>query len=161
MANECINTLKFIAKQKDIDKLFLYIDSIHNKDVEQMFELVEGCGEYVLYFHVEDTGEVNFYSKWTPPISSITKLSNMFPNIEIELLYEELGDGLYGYSLFKNGEHIIDADIRDEIKLISYNEDTDQHTYKGKVIESKNYYDLLDELLEREIQKKRKLINNN
>jgi hypothetical protein len=65
------------------------------------------------YFHVW------FDTAWSPPLSFISKLSKMFPNLSFELKYEEEGMGFCGGVFAKSIDEIWDEYLDD----IEYNDD--------------------------------------
>lgn len=52
-------------------------------------------------------------SKWAPPTDEFLSLSKAFPQLTIEVMYEEPGMSLYGKIVYHNGEKIVDQAIEE------------------------------------------------
>jgi hypothetical protein len=56
-------------------------------------------------------GVIEFQTAWSPPEPIIVKLSEMFPEVEIKLVYEEPGVGFIGKLVCKNGKRLKDTTV--------------------------------------------------
>ena len=128
----------------------------------QILENEENCGqlpEFILdkkrgYFFdilLEDGGCIfNYQTRWSPNTEVLTQIAERF-NVDFILDYEEIGNQIYGVSVYSNNELTEICLEEEDFEQYDYNEETDTYFFEEKNYESD--FEILEILLKRKIQK--------
>ena len=156
MANWCSNSVAFEGNETALEQVKLEFIKM------QIRENKENCGqlpEFILdkkrgYFFdilLEDGGCIfNYQTRWSPNTEVLTQIAERF-NVDFILDYEEIGNQIYGVSVYSNNELTEICLEEEDFEQYDYNEETDTYFFEEKNYESD--YEILEILLKRKIQK--------
>ena len=156
MANWCSNSVAFEGNETALEQVRLEFIKM------QILENEENCGqlpEFILdkkrgYFFdilLEDGGCIfNYQTRWSPNTEVLTQIAERF-NVDFILDYEEIGNQIYGVSVYSNNELTEICLEEEDFEQYDYNEETDTYFFEEKNYESD--YEILEILLKRKIQK--------
>ena len=156
MANWCSNSVAFEGNEIALEQVKLEFVKM------QIRENQENCGQlpefisdknrgYFFDILLEDGGCIfNYQTRWSPNTEVLTQIAERF-NVDFILDYEEIGNQIYGVSVYSNNELTEICLEEEDFEQYSYNEETDTYT-----VEEENYesdYEILEILLKRKILK--------
>ena len=156
MANWCSNSVAFEGNETALEQVRLEFIKM------QILENEENCGqlpEFILdkkrgYFFdilLEDGGCIfNYQTRWSPNTEVLTQIAERF-NVDFILDYEEIGNQIYGVSVYSNNELTEICLEEEDFEQYDYNEETDTYFFKKKNYESD--FEILEILLKRKILK--------
>ena len=156
MANWCSNSVAFEGNETALEQVKLEFIKM------QIRENKENCGqlpEFILdkkrgYFFdilLEDGGCIfNYQTRWSPNTEVLTQIAERF-NVDFILYYEEIGNQIYGVSVYSNNELTEICLEEEDFEQYDYNEETDTYFFEEKNYESD--FEILEILLKRKIQK--------
>ena len=156
MANWCSNSVAFEGNEIALEQVKLEFKKM------QILENEENCGqlpEFILdkkrgYFFdilLEDGGCIfNYQTRWSPNTEVLTQIAERF-NVDFILDYEEIGNQIYGVSVYSNNELTEICLEEEDFEQYDYNEETDTYFFEEKNYESD--FEILEILLKRKIQK--------
>ena len=156
MANWCSNSVAFEGNETALEQVRLEFIKM------QILENEENCGqlpEFILdkkrgYFFdilLEDGGCIfNYQTRWSPNTEVLTQIAERF-NVDFILDYEEIGNQIYGVSVYSNNELTEICLEEEDFEQYDYNEETDTYFFEEKNYESD--FEILEILLKRKIQK--------
>lgn len=92
------------------------------------------------------------WTKWSPPLEELCRLSSRLMGLEFRLEWEECGIGLYGRCVIKDGEvqHLIELDDKD-LAQVTYDEDRDIYLWRkedGSVEECESDNEIYSQMLD-------------
>ena len=155
MANWCSNSVAFEGNETALEQVRLEFIKM------QILENEENCGqlpEFILdkkrgYFFdilLEDGGCIfNYQTRWSPNTEVLTQIAERF-NVDFILDYEEIGNQIYGVSVYSNNELTEICLEEEDFEQYDYNEETDTYFFEEKNYESD--YEILEILLKRKIK---------
>lgn len=156
MANWCSNSVAFEGTPEAIEQ----VQELFNIMAEQ--EKQDGKGQlpdfipldngyfFDIYQNDGDTGIFNFQTKWSPNIEIVEKIANHY-KLDFVQDYEEMGNGIYGKAILKNGT-LEDIFLEDEdFEQYEYDEESECYHFESKVYDSDS--EILETLLERKVTK--------
>lgn len=156
MANLCSNTVTFNGNKRAIGKIQkLFTEMAEREKKEEKGQLPDFIPLYSGYFfdlyqNEGDAGIFQYQTKWSPNIEIVQKIAEHY-KVDFVQDYEEMGNGIYGQAIFKNGI-LEDIFLEDEdFEQYKYDEETDCYYFEGDTYESD--YKILETLLERKITK--------
>ena len=156
MANWCSNSVAFEGNETALEQVKLEFIKM------QILENEENCGqlpEFILdkkrgYFFdilLEDGGCIfNYQTRWSPNTEVLTQIAERF-NVDFILDYEEIGNQIYGVSVYSNNELTEICLEEEDFEQYDYNEETDTYFFEAENYESD--YEILEILLKRKILK--------
>ena len=156
MANWCSNSVAFEGNETALEQVRLEFIKM------QILENEENCGqlpEFILdkkrgYFFdilLEDGGCIfNYQTRWSPNTEVLTQIAERF-NVDFVYHYEEIGNQIYGVSVYSNNELTEICLEEEDFEQYDYNEETDTYFFEEKNYESD--FEILEILLKRKIQK--------
>ena len=156
MANWCSNSVAFEGNETALEQVKLEFIKM------QILENEENCGqlpEFILdkkrgYFFdilLEDGGCIfNYQTRWSPNTEVLTQIAERF-NVDFILDYEEIGNQIYGVSVYSNNELTEICLEEEDFEQYDYNEETDTYSFEEENYESD--YEILEILLKRKILK--------
>ena len=156
MANWCSNSVAFEGNETALEQVRLEFIKM------QILENEENCGqlpEFILdkkrgYFFdilLEDGDCIfNYQTRWSPNTEVLTQIAERF-NVDFILDYEEIGNQIYGVSVYSNNELTEICLEEEDFEQYDYNEETDTYFFEEKNYESD--FEILEILLKRKIQK--------
>ena len=156
MANWCSNSVAFEGNETALEQVRLEFIKM------QILENEENCGqlpEFILdkkrgfFFDIllEDGGCIfNYQTRWSPNTEVLTQIAERF-NVDFILDYEEIGNQIYGVSVYSNNELTEICLEEEDFEQYDYNEETDTYFFEEKNYESD--FEILEILLKRKIQK--------
>ena len=155
MANWCSNSVAFEGNETALEQVRLEFIKM------QILENEENCGqlpEFILdkkrgYFFdilLEDGGCIfNYQTRWSPNTEVLTQIAERF-NVDFILDYEEIGNQIYGVSVYSNNELTEIYLEEEDFEQYKYNEETDTYFFEEESYESD--YEILEILLKRKIK---------
>ena len=155
MANWCSNSVAFEGNETALEQVRLEFIKM------QILENEENCGqlpEFILdkkrgYFFdilLEDGGCIfNYQTRWSPNTEVLTQIAERF-NVDFILDYEEIGNQIYGVSVYSNNELTEICLEEEDFEQYDYNEETDTYFFEEKNYESD--FEILEILLKRKIK---------
>ena len=155
MANWCSNSVAFEGNETALEQVKLEFIKM------QILENEENCGqlpEFILdkkrgYFFdilLEDGGCIfNYQTRWSPNTEVLTQIAERF-NVDFILDYEEIGNQIYGVSVYSNNELTEICLEEEDFEQYDYNEETDTYFFEAENYESD--YEILEILLKRKIK---------
>lgn len=156
MANMCNNDVTITGKEENVKAFFaelLQLEEI-NKTGGALPKYAEekGLTRYLFDIYIDQKdnwdGRFSTQTKWSPPIDEIREMAECH-NVDAEMDYEELGNGIYGKWTYAEGnENDIYLDDVDFAKVF-WREEEEDCIFEGKEYESE--YEPLQVLLERKI----------
>ena len=156
MANWCSNSVAFEGNETALEQVRLEFIKM------QILENEENCGqlpEFILdkkrgYFFdilLEDGGCIfNYQTRWSPNTEVLTQIAERF-NVDFILDYEEIGNQIYGVSVYSNNELTEICLEEEDFEQYDYDEETDTYFFEEENHESD--CEILEILLKRKIQK--------
>ena len=156
MANWCSNSVAFEGNETALEQVKLEFIKM------QLCENKENCGQlpefisdknrgYFFDILLEDGGCIfNYQTKWSPNTEVLTQIAERF-NVDFILDYEEIGNQIYGVSVYSNNELTEICLEEEDFEQYKYNEETDTYSFEEENYESD--YGILEILLKRKIQK--------
>ena len=156
MANWCSNSVAFEGNETALEQVRLEFIKM------QILENEENCGqlpEFILdkkrgYFFdilLEDGGCIfNYQTRWSPNTEVLTQIAERF-NVDFILDYEEIGNQIYGVSVYSNNELTEICLEEEDFEQYDYQEETDTYSFEEENYESD--YEILEILLKRKILK--------
>lgn len=89
-------------------------------------------------------------SKWCPPTNELHEIAKQY-GCTMEVYYEELGMMIFGRATGGHNAPISDIWLTDEeMEAVTYDDDTGNYLYKGKLVESDT--EIYEELLQSKIE---------
>ena len=155
MANWCSNSVAFEGNEIALEQVKLEFKKM------QILENEENCGqlpEFILdkkrgYFFdilLEDGGCIfNYQTRWSPNTEVLTQIAERF-NVDFILDYEEIGNQIYGVSVYSNNELTEICLEEEDFEQYDYHEETDTYFFEAENYESD--YEILEILLKRKIK---------
>ena len=156
MANWCSNSVAFEGNETALEQVKLEFIKM------QIRENKENCGQlpefisdkkrgYFFDILLEDGGCIfNYQTRWSPNTEVLTQIAERF-NVDFILDYEEIGNQIYGVSVYSNNELTEICLEEEDFEQYDYNEETDTYFFEEKNYESD--FEILEILLKRKIQK--------
>jgi hypothetical protein len=149
MANMCSNQLFFSGNEDALIEVKGLFMEMMNKEIEtnegQKPIFLDKDSRY--FFDIvaeEDNEQISFESRWSPNVDEVLQIAKKH-NIDFELSYQEISNGVYGKAIFQKGE-LTTYDLEDTSE-VDYNEDSDTYTFREMVSDSQD--ELLEILFER------------
>lgn len=109
--------------------------------------------------YTQEKGHIswNCWTKWSPPIQEMCKISARFEGLEFHMEWDESGMGLYGRCVIKDGavQHLIELDD-DDLAKVSYDDERDVYRWTkedGEVEEWDSCLAIFEEMLDKKEQK--------
>jgi hypothetical protein len=146
MANWCNNYLWFDGKkEEEVIALFKEMEVKSEDGTKGVLpEFIED-GDYFFDISV-DGHNIRFETRWSPNIPEVVKIADKF-GLNFELHYEELGNGIFGKTIYTDGvltKYDLDSE---DIMGIEFDDEKDCLVYDGKEYESDS--DIYEELFEK------------
>jgi len=162
MANWCSNAVVFEGKPEAIEQIQQLFKAMAEKQEKeecgQLPDFVEDSnGGYFfdIYWNEGDTGIFQYETKWSPNTEVLKKIAEQY-NVSFSQDYEELGNGVYGRTIFSD-KLLTDIYLEDEdFEAYQFDEDTDIYHFEGEEYDSD--CEILETLLERKT-KNHQLLN--
>ena len=155
MANWCSNSVAFEGNETALEQVKLEFKKM------QICENKENCGqlpEFILdknrgYFFdilLEDGDCIfNYQTKWSPNTEVLTQIAERF-NVDFILDYEEIGNQIYGVSVYSNNELTEICLEEEDFEQYNYHKETDTYFFEEENYESD--CEILEILLKRKIK---------
>ena len=156
MANRCSNSVAFEGNETSLEQVKLEFRKMQIRENE------ENCGQlpefisdknrgYFFDILLEDGGCIfNYQTRWSPNTEVLTQIAERF-NVDFILDYEEIGNQIYGVSVYSNNELTEICLEEEDFEQYDYQEETDTYSFEEENYESD--FEILEILLKRKIQK--------
>ena len=161
MANWCSNSVAFEGNEIALEHVKLEFIKM------QLRENEENCGQlpefisdkkrgYFFDILLEDGDCIfNYQTRWSPNTEILLQIAEHYI-VDFIYNYEEIGNQIYGVSVYSNNELTEICLEEEDFEQYSYNEETDTYFFEDENYESD--YEILEILLKRKIQKIRNQI---
>ena len=156
MANWCSNSVAFEGNEIALEQVRLEFRKMqireNEKNCGQLPEFISDKNRgYFFDILLEEGGCIfNYQTKWSPNTEVLTQIAERF-NVDFILDYEEIGNQIYGVSVYSNNELTEICLEEEDFEQYSYNEETDTYSFEEENYESD--YEILEILLKRKIRK--------
>lgn len=154
MANWCSNSVAFEGNETALEQIKSEFRKMINRENE------EHCGQLPDFISDKERGYFfnivwedgdcifSYDTKWSPNKDILIKIAERY-NVDFIHDYEEMGNLIYGRSIYENGT-VIEIDLEDEdFEKYHYDEEADTYHFEGENYDSD--YEILEILLERKI----------
>ena len=155
MANWCSNSVAFEGNEIALEQVRLEFRKMqireNEKNCGQLPEFISDKNRgYFFDILLEEGGCIfNYQTKWSPNTEVLTQIAERF-NVDFILDYEEIGNQIYGVSVYSNNELTEICLEEEDFEQYSYNEETDTYSFEEENYESD--YEILEILLKRKIK---------
>ena len=156
MANWCSNSVAFEGNEIALEQVRLEFRKMqireNEKNCGQLPEFISDKNRgYFFDILLEEGGCIfNYQTKWSPNTEVLMQIAERF-NVDFILDYEEIGNQIYGVSVYSNNELTEICLEEEDFEQYSYNEETDTYSFEEENYESD--YEILEILLKRKIRK--------
>ena len=155
MANWCSNSVAFEGNERTLEQVKLEFKKMQIRENE------ENCGQlpefisdknrgYFFDILLEDGDYIfNYQTKWSPNTEILLQIAERF-KVDFIYNYEEIGNQIYGVSVYSNNELTEIYLEEEEFEQHDYHEETDTYSFEAENYESD--YEILEILLKRKIK---------
>lgn len=159
MANWCSNNIFFEGEEKNIDALYKLFEDLIEKykatDEGQRPDFLED-GRYMFYFYLgienkePDNFSMMYETKWADNVDDMVQIAEKY-KVDFEYYYEELGCGVYGRAIYRNGK--LDNVYLENEDFDQFEYDDEKEVYMFREEEYDSNGEILETLLEEKIAK--------
>lgn len=163
MANWCNNSVAFEGNETDLEQIKMefrkMITKEQNENCGQLPEFISDESRGYFFDIVWEEGDCifNYQTKWSPNTEALKHIAERF-NVDFILDYEEMGNQIYGRTIFSDGE-LTDIYLEDEdFEKYRYDEEAETYHFEGETYD--NDYEILETLLDRKVKNQFNTIKN-